>query len=164
MVWDTQKEVTFQWYINHHIYIYIYIYSNPSRKKNKQLQMIGHSKEPVWFILVSQVRLQTNKSVKRQGCKGKQTPKTLQCWWSSFQLMGNCWFGARWFGYLGSPKMKGIGILRGIPHPQKKLKIPIRTPQASGDILRAPKHPCGSNPPFEGPRILRVVKNKRWFS
>ena len=24
------------------------------------------------------------------------------------QLMVNCWFGARWFGFLGSPKMKGI--------------------------------------------------------
>ena len=26
--------------------------------------------------------------------------------------MVNCWFGARWFGFLGSPKMKGIGIVR----------------------------------------------------
>ena len=24
------------------------------------------------------------------------------------QLMVKCWFGARWFGFLGSPKMKGI--------------------------------------------------------
>ena len=28
-----------------------------------------------------------------------------------YQLMVNCWFGARWFGFLESPKMKGIGIL-----------------------------------------------------
>ena len=32
------------------------------------------------------------------------------------QLMVNWWFGARWFGFpMGSPKLKGIGILWGFP-------------------------------------------------
>ena len=31
------------------------------------------------------------------------------------QLIVNCWFGARWFGFLESPKMKGIGIPRCSP-------------------------------------------------
>ena len=39
------------------------------------------------------------------------------------QLMLNWWFGTRWFGYLGSPKLKGIGILWGIP------KIPNHQPK-----------------------------------
>ncbi len=28
----------------------------------------------------------------------------------SNHLLVNCWFGARWFGFLESPKVKGIGI------------------------------------------------------
>ena len=35
--------------------------------------------------------------------------------WISNQLMVNCWFGARWFGFLESPKMKGIGNLGCTP-------------------------------------------------
>ena len=31
------------------------------------------------------------------------------------QLMVNCWFGSRWFGFLESPNMKGIGILGCTP-------------------------------------------------
>ena len=38
--------------------------------------------------------------------------KTLDFWWllslGFVQRMVNCWFGARSFGLLGSPKMKGI--------------------------------------------------------
>ena len=40
------------------------------------------------------------------------------------QLMLNCWFGARWFGFLGSPLMKGIGILWGHP-----IRIPKKSTQ-----------------------------------
>ena len=29
--------------------------------------------------------------------------------------MVNGWFGTRWFGFLGSPEMKGLGFL-GVPH------------------------------------------------
>ena len=36
-------------------------------------------------------------------------------------------FGARWFGFLGSPKMKGIGILRGIPPKPPGPKAPRKT-------------------------------------
>ena len=40
--------------------------------------------------------------------------------------MVNWWFGARWFGFLvGSPKMKGIGILRGIPISNPQTTKPI---------------------------------------
>ena len=34
---------------------------------------------------------------------------------SLFSCLVNCWFGSRWFGFLESPKMKGIGILGRTP-------------------------------------------------
>ena len=47
------------------------------------------------------------------------------------QLMVNWWFGARWFRFLGSPKMKGIGLLRGTPKiPNHRAPFPTNQPPA----------------------------------
>ena len=42
--------------------------------------------------------------------------------WS--QLMVNCWFGARWFGFLESPKMKGIVRIVTWVYPDSNPKPP----------------------------------------
>ena len=66
--------------------------------------------------------------LKSHGFHDLESPKMIGCSLESFcgvfffgggkydaQLMVNCWFGARWFGFLESPKMKGIGNLGCTP-------------------------------------------------
>jgi len=50
------------------------------------------------------------------------------------QLMVNCWFGTRWFGFLGFHKGKGL-LLRGTP--RKKTAINHRLRPESGKKKRA---------------------------
>ena len=55
-----------------------------------------------------------------------QVKMCLFCFFPKFrgnQLMVNCWFGGWWFGFLESPKMKGIGNLRCTP-----IRIPNHKP------------------------------------
>ena len=40
--------------------------------------------------------------------KKKEHVESFVVFFNEFQLMVKCWFGARWFGFLESPKMKGI--------------------------------------------------------
>ena len=51
------------------------------------------------------------------------------------QLVVNWWFGARWFGFLGCPKMKGIGILRGIPFASQTTRLQTNNPSLVETIL-----------------------------
>ena len=64
--------------------------------------------------------------LKRHGFHDLESPKMIGCSLESFcgvfflggkyaQLMVNCWFVSRWFGFLESPKMKGIGNLGCTP-------------------------------------------------
>ena len=54
--------------------------------------------------------------VNLQECSKNSTLVVIQdvfFWNESSQLMVNCWFGSLWFGFVGSPKMKGIITYRG---------------------------------------------------
>ena len=65
----------------------------------------------------------------------------------------NCWFGARWLGFLESPKMKGIGILGCAPIRIPNHRAPSRlAPQNRPSQKETRK---SSNHPFcRGERLL----------
>ena len=66
---------------------------------------------------------------------------------SSGQLMVNWWFGARWFGFLGSPSMKGILT-------NKKLCLQSQTS----------KRPNSTNEPLAEMMFFWIKNDKKpWF-
>ena len=86
-----------------------------------------------------------------------QVKMCLFCFFPKFrgnQLMVNCWFGARWFGFLESPKMKGIGILGCTPiripnhrAPNQQAKPLVEVTNSIKTTSKAPNLWIGSTPP-----------------
>ena len=66
------------------------------------------------------------KMVKQKKSFLKDLAQFILSIWKNAQLMVNWWFGARWFGFLGSPKMKGICFIYGYP-----IRIPNHQPKPS---------------------------------